>query len=73
MLEWIPTPDSSRTAAIAYLSDGEVILTRFPDGVEWRYENCPQVVWDEFSAPQTSKGSYIARQLDNHPNGPYLG
>ena len=73
MIEWIPTPESSRTTAIAFLRDEEVILARFPDGVEWRYEGCPQVVWEEFSAPQTSQGSFIATQLNNHPNGPFLG
>lgn len=72
MIEWIPTPESSRTEAIAYLPEEEVILARFPDGTEWRYDGCPLHIWDEFSAPATSKGSFISQQLDHHPNGPFV-
>ncbi|GJM36654.1 MAG: hypothetical protein DHS20C19_00210 [Acidimicrobiales bacterium] len=71
MIEWIPTPESSRTDAIAYLPEEDSILVRFPDGAEWRYDSCPANVWEEFAYPVTSKGAYIREQLDQHPNGPF--
>jgi len=73
LIDWIPTPASCRTEAIAYLEDEEAILARFTrDGVEWRYEGCPAHVWEEFSDPATSKGTYIHEQLNHHANGPFV-
>jgi len=55
------------------LEDEEAILARFTrDGVEWRYEGCPAHVWEEFSDPATSKGTYIHEQLNHHANGPFV-
>lgn len=68
LIDWIPTPQSSRTEAIAYLIDEEAILARFTDGKEWRYDSCPAHVWEEFSDPATSKGGYIHQQLNHHTN-----
>lgn len=72
MIDWIPTPESSRTDAIAYLAEEEVILARFPNGREWQYEGCPPHVWEEFSDPATSKGTYIYEQLNHHSHGPFV-
>ena len=67
VFDWIDVADSSRIVAMAYDEEGERILVRFPNGVEWCYEGCPIVVWEEFSAPGTSKGRYIHEVL-NHKN-----
>lgn len=73
-IEWIETPASTRCSAIAYDSEGERILCRFrKDGVEWQYHGCPPSVWQEFSNPATSKGSFIHEQLNHHQHGPYGG
>ena len=72
MIDWIPTPESERTEAIAYIAEEEVILARFPGGREWRYEGCPAHVWEEFSDPSTSKGTYIHEQLNHHSHGPFV-
>jgi KTSC domain len=72
MIDWISTPDSGRTVAIAYLLDEEAILTRFPDGTEWRYDGCPPSVWAEFSAEATSKGAFIRENLNHHPNRKFV-
>ncbi len=55
--------------AEAYDETTETILVRFPNGVEWAYSACPPHVWDEFTAPEQSRGEYIARVLDAKPNG----
>lgn len=73
LLEWIPVADSSRIVALAYDSEVEAIYVRFPNGVEWQYELCPQHVWDEFSAPGQSKGQYIDQVLNHKPHGRYVG
>lgn len=44
-----------------------------PDGPEWWYGSCPQLTWEEFSSPNTSKGQYINQVLNGHPNGRYIG
>lgn len=69
MINWISVQDSSRIIAMAYNSSTETIYVRFPNGVEWWYGNCPKLVWEDFSAPGTSKGRYIHQVLDHHPNG----
>ena len=44
MVTWIPVDDSERVVAVAFDADGEAILVRFPNGVEWCYEACPAPV-----------------------------
>ena len=70
MLEWQDVAGSSRIVAEAYDTETESIYVRFHDGVEWRYDVCPQYVWDEFTAPDQSRGKYIAEVLNFKPNGP---
>ncbi len=60
LIEWIPTPESSRAEAIAYLPEEESILTRFPDGTEWRYDSCPAQVREEFTDPAASRAHTFA-------------
>ena len=72
MIEWIECTDSSRVTAIAYDNDSERILVRFPDGMEWQYHGCPPLVWDEFTSPHTSKGTFIHEHLNQHQNGPLV-
>jgi len=70
MIDWLPIGDSERVSAVAYDAEQERILVRFArDGVEWWYGNCPAVVWEEFMNPGTSKGQFIAHQLNLHPHG----
>lgn len=71
MIEWIEISDSERVTAVAYDVDEERILVRFPKGVEWQYQNCPPIVWDQFMTPGQSKRTFIHDQLNNHPHGPY--
>lgn len=69
ILDWIAVPDSSRIVAMAYDPESETIYVRFPSGMEWWYGNCPPPTWEEFTAPGTSKGTYIAHVLNHRPNG----
>ena len=69
MLEWIPVSDSERVIAVAYDIASETIYARFPGGVEYWYSGCPPHVWEEFTAPGISKGSYIHHTLNGHPKG----
>jgi hypothetical protein len=73
MIDWLPVVDSDRIVAEAYLAEHEMILVRFPDGVEWSYSACPPNVWGEFTAPGQSRGQFIARVLDAKPNGRWTG
>ena len=73
MIEWIPVGGSTRVAANAYDAEREMILVQFHDGIRWWYGNCPQMTWEEFDAPGTSKGQYITAVLNQHPNGRYEG
>jgi KTSC domain len=74
MLNWIDVMDSTRITAMAYDSQTETIYVRFrDDGVEWWYGGCPPHIWEEFSSPATSKGQYIARSLNGHENGRWVG
>jgi KTSC domain len=70
-IEWTEVVDSERIIAMAYDEDEEVIYVRFPDGVEWLYEQCPPTVWREFSDPGQSKGRYIHDILNHKPNRRY--
>ena len=72
-VEWTPVNGSSRIIAEAYLLEAETILVRFPDGTEWAYSACPVAVWEQFTAPGQSRGSYIAEVLDSKPNGRWSG
>lgn len=72
ILNWVPVADSTRVVAIAYNAHTETIYVRFPSGAEWYYANCPVLTWEEFSAPGTSKGRYIAEVLNHRPNGPHV-
>lgn len=73
MIDWTPVAGSSRIVAEAYVPDTEMILVRFPDGVEWYYAACPLAVWQEFTNPSQSRGQYISRVLDAKPNGRWTG
>lgn len=73
MIEWIPVDGSSRIVAEAYVPETETILVRFPDGVEWAYSACPPHVWEEFRAPNQSRGAYIAQELNHKPHGRWAG
>jgi hypothetical protein len=68
MIEWIQVSGSKRIIAEAYLSEQQIILVKFPDGVEWAYMACTSQTWEEFTAPGQSRGQYIARVLDAKPN-----
>ena len=68
VINWIPVDGSSRIVAEAYDLQTETILVRFPDGIEWSYSACPLSVWEEFTAPNQSRGQYIAHVLDANPN-----
>ena len=64
---------SSRITHEAYDSAGERILVRFPNGVEWSYEDCPPSVWTAFTAPGQSRGQFIHQVLDHKPNHRFVG
>jgi hypothetical protein len=67
-IEWIEV-DSERIEAMAYDEEEERILVRFPgSGVEWCYESCPPIVWEEFSNPNQSKGKFIHEVLNHKPH-----
>jgi len=65
-LEWYDV-DSSRIVAEAYDADTEVIYVRFPDGIEYCYEACPPHVWEAFTAPGQSRGTFINDVLNYKP------
>ncbi|HEV2034069.1 MAG TPA: KTSC domain-containing protein [Candidatus Dormibacteraeota bacterium] len=69
MIDWRAVAGSSRIVAEAYDAEGERILVRFHDGVEWWYAACPQHVWEEFARPEQSRGAYIRNVLNHKPNG----
>jgi len=64
MLDWIPVSGSERIVAEAYDAEEERIYVRFPNDVEWWYGACPPDVWEEFTAPGQSRGTYIAQVLN---------
>lgn len=70
--DWQPV-DSTRIVAEAYDDETETIYVRFPEGVEWYYEACPSDVWEAFTAPGQSRGTYIREVLDFKPNGRWGG
>ena len=55
------------------VAEQEVILVRFPTGVEWAYSACTPEVWEAFTAPGQSKGSYISQVLNAKPNSRWTG
>jgi hypothetical protein len=67
-IEWIEDFESDRIEAMAYDEENEMILVRFPDGIEWCYEACPPNVWSEFSSPGQSKGQFIFQVLNHKPH-----
>jgi len=71
MIDWIPVDDSQRVVAVAYDTENEFILVRFPRDIEWCYEACPPHVWEDFMAPGTSKGRFIHEVLNHLPNHRY--
>lgn len=73
MFEWIAVSGSSRIVAEGYDEETETIYVRFPNGVEWQYSACPRHVWEEFTSPGQSRGSYIKDVLDHKPHGRYAG
>lgn len=64
-MEW-KVVNSSWVASMAYSEDSRQIYVRFHDGHEHEYDDCSQAIWDEFSAEETSPGSYIHRVLNLH-------
>lgn len=73
MIDWQDVDGSSRVISEAYDSEGEAILVRFPDGVEWAYYACSLADWEAFTAPGQSRGQYIAKELNSKPNGRWTG
>ncbi|PWC06671.1 KTSC domain-containing protein [Mycetocola zhujimingii] len=69
-MEWQPVHGSTRVVAIAYAAEDACIYVEFPSGKRHAYEGCSQTVWEEFSDPSTSKGSYIHTNLNFHPHHP---
>ena len=69
-LEWQPV-ESKRIVAEAYMAETETIYVRFPNGVEWYYENCPFDVWEAFTEQGQSRGGFIHHHLNAKPNGRY--
>ncbi|WP_366478859.1 KTSC domain-containing protein [Demequina sp.] len=70
MLDWLPTPESTRTAAIAYDAKQRVIHVEWPNGGHHFYLECSESEWHEFSDPSTSKGGYLRAVLDHHTHMP---
>ena len=66
-LDWQPV-DSKRIVAEAYDPESETIHVRFTDGVEWCYDACPPEVWEAFTAPGQSRGTFIRQVLDYKPH-----
>jgi hypothetical protein len=73
VIDWSDVEGSTRIVAEAYLADEEIILVRFPDDVEWAYSACPRSVWEEFTAPNQSRGQYIKTVLNAKPNARWNG
>jgi hypothetical protein len=71
--DWTSVADSKRIIAECYLPEQEIILVRFPGGVEWQYKACPASEWAAFTAPGQSRGAYIAETLDFKPNCRWVG
>jgi hypothetical protein len=71
--EWIAVDGSSRIIAEAYDENSGTIFVRFPDAVEWWYGGCSLSVWEAFTAPGQSKGTFIKEVLDGKPNGRWSG
>ena len=67
-LEWRPVTSEWITHE-AYDAVGEAIYVRFHNGVEWRYDSCPQHVWDAFTAQGQSRGKYFHAHLKYKPHG----
>jgi len=70
MFEWIPIESKAMTA-IGFDPDAETIYIRFTEGKEWWYSACSQQIWDEFTAPGQSKGTFLHKVLYGKPNGRY--
>jgi hypothetical protein len=70
MLVWKTVTSSSRIIAEAYDPEARRIFVRFADCVEWSFADCSLQVWNEFTAPGQSRGTYIADVLEAKPNGP---
>lgn len=69
MPDWESVQGSERIVAEAYDPEEQKIYVRFHDGTEWWYADCPEHVWEEFTAPGQSRGTYISEVLDNKPHG----
>ena len=69
--QWRPVADSTRITHEAYDPATESILVRFPNGIEWCYENCPPEAWEAFTAPGQSRGEFIHEVLNNKPHHRY--
>ncbi len=67
-IEWVDVTGSDRIVAMAYGAKDAAIFVRFTDGVEWRYENCSQEEYEQFSDSSQSKGKYIHHILNKKPH-----
>lgn len=65
-LSWIEM-DSSTVDSAAFDLDLEVIYVRFKSGATYRYDQCPQHVWEEFTTPGQSAGQYLNNTLRHKP------
>jgi hypothetical protein len=68
MIDWIPVVGSSVISAEAYDAELERIYVRYHDGAEWWYGACPPQVWEEFTAPDQSRGGYLNSVLKHKPS-----
>jgi KTSC domain len=69
VIEWRPVVGSSVIRAEAYDAERERIYVRYHGGDEWWYGDCPGQVWQEFTAPGQSRGTYINTVLKDKPSG----
>lgn len=65
-LRWIEM-DSSAVDRAAFDMEAETIYVRFKSGATYRYYQCPQQVWEEFTTPGQSAGQYVNHTLRHKP------
>jgi hypothetical protein len=72
LVDWVAV-ESSAIRATAFDPDLGVIYIEYNDGDRYYYGNCTEDHWRELMAPETSKGTYVNRELKQHPFGKYSG
>ncbi len=72
-VDWQNVNFSTRIVAEAYDEENQIILVRFPNGIEWYYAACPPEMWESFTAPGQSRGQFIHHVLNNQPHGRWQG